>query len=76
MKTVNIHEAKAHLSRLLAEVEAGEAIVLARDGKPVARLVRVGVDAPLRRFGAMRGRASVGDAFFEPLPASELAGWE
>lgn len=76
MKTVNIHEAKTQLSRLIAAVEAGEEIVLARGGKPVARLVRVGGDAPVRRFGAMRGRASVGDAFFDPLPDSELAAWE
>ena len=39
MTTVNVHEAKTHLSRLLAQVEAGEEIVIARSGKPVARLV-------------------------------------
>jgi prevent-host-death family protein len=76
MKTVNIHEAKTQLSRLIAEVEAGEDVVLARGGKPVARLVRIG-DAPAeRRFGAMRGRARTDDAFFEPLPETELAAWE
>lgn len=75
MKIVNIHEAKTHLSRLIAEAEAGEEIVLARGGKPVARLLRIAVPAQ-RRFGAMRGRARVGDAFFEPLPESELAAWE
>ena len=68
MRTVNIHEAKTQLSRLIAEVEAGEDIVLARGGKPVARLVRVDDARPARRFGAMRGRARVDDAFFEPLP--------
>ena len=76
MKTVNIHEAKTHLSRLIAEVEAGEEIVVARGGMPVVRLVRVGEGPTARRFGSMRGRARVGDAFFEPLPESELAGWE
>jgi prevent-host-death family protein len=76
VKTVNIHEAKTHLSRLIAEVEAGEDVVLARGGKPVARLVPVAEGAPARRFGAMRGRAAVGAAFFEPLPESELAAWE
>ena len=40
MVTVNVHEAKTHLSRLLAQVEAGEDVVIARRGKPVARLVR------------------------------------
>jgi prevent-host-death family protein len=76
MKTVNIHEAKTHLSRLIAEVEVGEEVVLARGGKPVVRLVRLG-DAPAaRRFGAMRGRARTGDAFFEPLPEAELDAWD
>jgi antitoxin (DNA-binding transcriptional repressor) of toxin-antitoxin stability system len=65
-----------HLSRLIAEVEAGEEVVLARGGKPVVRLVRLG-DAPAaRRFGAMRGRARTGDAFFEPLPEAELDAWD
>lgn len=76
MKTVNIHQAKTQLSRLIAEVEAGEDIVLARGGKPVARLVPIGAGPVARRFGAMRGRARVDDAFFEPLPDSELAAWE
>jgi prevent-host-death family protein len=76
MKTVNIHEAKTQLSRLVAEVEAGGEIVLARAGKPVARIVRVGAVRPERRFGAMQGRAATGDAFFEPLPQDELAAWE
>lgn len=76
MKAVNIHEAKTHLSRLIAEVEAGEDVVLARGGKPVARLMRIAEGAPARRFGAMRGRAEAGEAFFEPLPDSELSAWE
>jgi prevent-host-death family protein len=76
MKTVNIHEAKTQLSRLIAEVETGGEIVLARGGKPVARLVRIGASPAARRFGAMRGRARVDDAFFQPLPDSELAAWE
>lgn len=39
MVTVNVHEAKTHLSWLLAEAEAGEDVVIARNGKPVAKLV-------------------------------------
>ena len=76
MKTVNIHEAKTRLSRLIAEVEAGEDIVLARNGRPVARLVRIGEPLAGRCFGAMRGRARTDDAFFEPLSEAELASWE
>jgi len=76
VKTVNIHEAKTQLSKLVAEVEAGGDVVLARAGQPVARLVRFGPAPAERRFGAMRGRAATADAFFEPLPDDELAAWE
>ncbi len=76
MKTVTIHAAKTNLSKLIEEACAGEEIVIARGDHPVVRLVPI---VPIERgrvFGAMRGRASVGDAFFEPLPAEELAEWE
>ncbi len=73
---VNVHEAKTQLSRLLARAEAGEEVVIARGGKPVARLVSVESPRPVRRFGAMRGRLTVDDSFFEPLPEAELAAWD
>lgn len=76
MKKVTVHVAKTHLSRLLAQAEAGEDIVIARGKTPVARLVPIKTDRPARQFGAMRGRARVTAAFFEPLPASELDAWE
>jgi prevent-host-death family protein len=76
VKKVTVHVAKTHLSRLLAQVQAGEDIVIARGKTPVARLVPIDADRPARRFGAMRGRARVTAAFFEPLPASELDAWE
>lgn len=75
MATVNVHEAKTHLSRLLAQVEAGEEVTIARNGKPVARLVpwkRPGK----RQFGAMKGKIKVDDSFFDPLPEEELRLWE
>ena len=76
MKHVNIHDAKTRLSRLVAAVEAGEEVVIARAGKPVARLVPY-ADAPVKRqFGSMKGRVWTTDAFFEPLPEDELARWE
>ena len=75
MTTVNIHEAKTNLSRLLAQVEAGEDVVIARNGKPVARLVAC--EPPGKReFGALRGRIKLEDSFFEPLPEAELDAWE
>ena len=75
MVTVNVHEAKTNLSRLLAQVEAGEEVVIARNGNPVARLVRVQRRGK-RQFGSMKGRISIDDSFFDPLPEAELAAWE
>ena len=73
MKTVNIHQAKTQLSKLVSEVEAGEEVVLARAGQPVARIVPLAGPSPERRFAAMKGRATTSEAFFEPLPDDELA---
>jgi prevent-host-death family protein len=75
MAIVTVHAAKTHLSQLLARVEAGEEIVIARGSEPVARLVPL-QPRPERRFGSLHGTVSVGAAFFEPLPEAELAAWE
>ena len=75
MPVVNVHEAKTQLSRLLAQVEAGEEVVIARRGRPVARLVRCQPTGK-RQFGAMKGQIRITDAFFEPLPEDELKRWE
>jgi prevent-host-death family protein len=66
MESVNVHEAKTHLSRLLERVEAGEEIILARNGKAVAMLVPVR-RAP-RRPGGMKGRIRISRDFDAPLP--------
>lgn len=76
MSVVNVHEAKTHLSRLLARAERGEEVVIARNGEPVARLVRYETDRGIRRFGSLKGRVVVDDSFFEPHPESELAALE
>jgi prevent-host-death family protein len=75
MVTVTIHAAKTNLSQLLARVEAGEEIVLARGKTPIARLVPYAPAVARRCFGAMKGQVRVDAAFFEPLPEEELAGW-
>ena len=75
MVTVNVHEAKTNLSRLLKQVEAGEEVVIARNGRPVARLVEYGRRSK-RQFGSMRGQIVIDDSFFDPLPEEELAAWE
>jgi prevent-host-death family protein len=76
MKTVTIHTAKTTLSQLLARVEAGEEIVLARGKEPIAKLVPFRPPPTKRRFGALRGIISVGPKFFDPLPEQDLTAWE
>ena len=76
MVTVNVHEAKTNLSRLLKQVEAGEEVVIARNGKPVARLVKTRGKIGKRKFGIMKGKITIPDSFFDPLPEKELALWE
>ncbi len=75
MHIVNVHQAKTELSRLLVRVEAGEDVVIARRGRPVARLVAC--NAPVkRRPDVLKGKIVVPDTFFDPLPEDELAAWE
>jgi prevent-host-death family protein len=73
MKIVNVHEAKTHLSRLLRRVAAGEEIVIARGGRPIARLVPVGTPPGERRLGIAKGRIVVAEDFDAPLPPELLA---
>jgi prevent-host-death family protein len=76
MSTVTIHATKTNLSKLLARVEAGEEIVIARGKTPIARLTPVHAPPASRRFGAMKGIVSLGPEFFEPMTDGELAEWE
>ena len=75
-RTVNVHEAKTHLSRLLDEVAAGAEVVIARAGKPVARLVPLKPVVREKKLGVLRGRIEVPEDFDEPLPAEILADFE
>jgi prevent-host-death family protein len=72
MAEVNVHEAKTHLSRLLLRVAGGEEIVIARAGKPVARLVPI-EPKPQRVIGQDDGLFEVPDDFDAPLPDEVLA---
>ncbi|WP_419939158.1 type II toxin-antitoxin system Phd/YefM family antitoxin [Candidatus Palauibacter sp.] len=74
-RVVNVHEAKTQLSRLLAQVEAGEDVVIARRGEPVARLVACKPPGK-RQPDVLKGTIAVPDSFFDPLPEEELAAWE
>jgi prevent-host-death family protein len=77
MTVVTVHYAKTNLSRLLAEVEAGGEVVIARGKTPVARIVPEPVETPKpkRQFGMWKGRIGFDESFFDPLPDDELALW-
>lgn len=75
MSIVNVHQAKTHLSRLLAQVEAGEEIVIARRGEPVARLVAC-KPTGRRQPDILKGKIVLPEGFFDPLPENELRVWE
>lgn len=72
-KSVGVHEAKTHLSRLLDDVAAGEEVLITRRGEEVARLVAVRPSTP-RRLGFDRGRFAVPDDFDAPLDEEVLGG--
>lgn len=78
MQTVNIHAAKTHFSRLLDAVAGGEEILIARAGRPVARLVPLqDATAPQRRqLGRLAGQVAVPKDFDAPLPEDVLKGFE
>ncbi|MCG8462831.1 MAG: type II toxin-antitoxin system prevent-host-death family antitoxin [Holophagales bacterium] len=68
MTKVNVQEAKTQLSRLLGLVEAGEEVVIARYGKPVAKLVRVAPPAPRRTPGTWEGAIRIAEDFDDEMP--------
>ncbi len=73
---VNVHEAKTHLSRILEDVAAGAEVVIAKAGKPVARLVPIESTPKPKQLGLLRGRIKVPADFNAPLPADVLADFE
>jgi prevent-host-death family protein len=68
MEQVNIHEAKTHLSRLVDRAAAGAEIVIAKAGKPLAKLVPYAPVKPKRQFGLYKGKIQIADDFDAPLP--------
>jgi prevent-host-death family protein len=77
MTIVTIHKAKTELSKLISRVEKGEEIIIARGDKPVAKLAPVSQPAKKPRVpGAWKGKFTVPDSFFDPLPEEELKLWE
>jgi prevent-host-death family protein len=76
MRTINIHEAKTHLSRLVEEASEGEEIVIAKAGKPVARLVPVKKPSRRRKLGVLAGKFAVPSDFDAPLPEEVIEMFE
>ena len=72
MEKVNIHDAKTHLSQLVQRAEAGDAIVIARAGRPVARLALLAPQAKPRKLGLLDGKCRIPDDFNATLPAGLL----
>lgn len=70
---VNVHEAKTRFSQLLEQAHAGQEIIVAKAGRPYARLVPLAEPTGRRLPGRLAGR--VGDEFFDPLPPEELDIW-
>jgi prevent-host-death family protein len=71
LRIVNMHEAKSQLSRLVCKVQEGEEILIAKAGKPVARLTRVELKTDPRRFGTAKGKVRIGKDFDAPVPGFE-----
>ncbi len=76
MRKVNIYEAKTRLSQLVEEAASGRDVVIARAGRPVARLTRLAVPTRKRRLGLLDGRFRVPDDFNRPLPEHVLRSFE
>jgi prevent-host-death family protein len=76
MTVVTIHQAKTNLSKLVAMVEAGEEVVIARGNQPVARLEAISKARGKRRYGSLKGQMAIPDAdAFAPMTDDELAEW-
>ena len=78
MHTVNIHEAKTHLSAILKRVESGEDILIAKAGKPIARISPISASSGKRKPGSAKGKGKIimTQAFMEPLPENILKKFE
>jgi prevent-host-death family protein len=76
MDTINIHEAKTHLSRYLENVRSGDEVVIAKAGTPIARLVPIAKEKGPRKLGKLKGKLKVPADFDAPLPDDVLAAFE
>ncbi len=76
MSAINIYEAKTQLSKLIDRAAQGDDVVIARNGKPVARLTRLAAKTPGIRFGVLKGKITLADDFDAPLPGDIVAAFD
>jgi prevent-host-death family protein len=76
METVNIYDAKTHLSKLVDKAASGEDVVVSRNGKPLVRITRLEPARRRIRFGLLKGKLIVPEDFDAPLPDEVLDGFE
>ena len=76
MEQINIYEAKTHFSKYVAQAESGCDVIIARDGRQVARLTAVALEKPPILFGVLKGKVHLADDFDDELPEDVLAGFE
>ena len=76
MLSINIHAAKTHLSRLVDEAAGGEEIIIAKAGKPVARLIALETPKPPRVLGLLKGKLHLPDDIHAPLPEDVVKSFE
>lgn len=73
---INMHEAKSQLSKLVEQAEAGQETVIARAGKPVAKLVPLTSKGAVRKLGVLKGKLKIPADFDAPLPPEVIAAFE
>ncbi len=76
MHIVNIHDAKTHFSKLVESAMNGEETIIARSGKPVAKLVPISREKKKRRLGVLKGKIKISEDFDTPLPDDILNSFE
>jgi prevent-host-death family protein len=76
MQTVNIHDAKTNFSKLVEQAAAGEEIIIAKAGTPMARLVPLQKERRKIQFGLLKGKIAVKPGFYDPITDEEIALFE
>jgi prevent-host-death family protein len=76
MQTVNIHDAKTNFSKLVDQAAAGEEIIIAKAGTPMARLVPLQKQKRKIQFGVMKGQIEIKQGFYDPMTEEEIALFE